>query len=173
MRKAIACFCFLSLVLCLGTFHAHGAGKEIKIGVIYPLTGPAASTGQVLLEGVKLAADIINNKYNLNMPLAKTEGLPNLGGAKIVIVSGDHQAKPDVGMAEAERLITQEKVVALIGAYHSAVTATASQAAERYGIPFVNGDSTSPTLTGKGVPVVLQDHPERPVVRRELLPVPQ
>ena len=126
------------------------AGKEIKIGVIYPLTGPAASTGQVLLEGVKLAADIINNRYNLNMPLAKTEGLPNLGGARIVIVSGDHQAKPDVGMAEAERLITQEKVVALIGAYHSAVTATASQAAERYGIPFVNGDSTSPTLTERG-----------------------
>jgi branched-chain amino acid transport system substrate-binding protein len=150
MRKAVACFCFFSLVFYLGVFHADAAGKEIRIGVIYPLTGPAASTGQVLLEGVKLAADIINNKYNLNMPLAKTEGLPNLGGAKIVIVSGDHQAKPDVGMAEAERLITQEKVVALIGAYHSGVTATASQAAERYGIPFVNGDSTSPTLTERG-----------------------
>ncbi len=150
MKKAIACACFLSLVFCFGTFHANGAANEIKIGVIYPLTGPAASTGQVLLEGVKLAVDIINNRHNLNMPLAKTEGLPNLGGAQIVIVSGDHQAKPDVGMAEAERLITQEKVVALIGAYHSAVTATASQAAERYGIPFVCEASTSPTLTERG-----------------------
>ncbi len=150
MKKAIACLCLFSLVLFLAASGISAAEKEIKIGVIYPLTGPAASTGQVLLEGVKLAADIINNKYNLNMPLAKTEGLPNLGGAKIVIVSGDHQAKPDVGMAEAERLITQEKVVALIGSYHSAVTATASQAAERYSIPFVNGDSTSPTLTERG-----------------------
>jgi branched-chain amino acid transport system substrate-binding protein len=150
MRKAIACFCLFSTVLFFAAFPVSAAEKDIKIGVIYPLTGPAASTGQVLLEGVKLAADIINNKYNLNMPLAKGEGLPNLGGAKIVIVSGDHQAKPDVGMAEAERLITQEKVVALVGAYHSAVTATASQAAERYGIPFVNGDSTSPTLTERG-----------------------
>jgi branched-chain amino acid transport system substrate-binding protein len=150
MKKAIAGLCLFSLVLFLAVSGVSAAEKEIKIGVIYPLTGPAASTGQVLLEGVKLAADIINNKYNLNMPLAKTEGLPNLGGAKIVIVSGDHQAKPDVGMAEAERLITQEKVVAIIGCYHSAVTATASQAAERYSIPFVNGSSTSPTLTERG-----------------------
>ncbi len=150
MRKGIACLCFLALCLSLTAFPTAAAEKEVRIGVIYPLTGPAASTGQLLLEGVKLAADIINNKYNLDMPLAKTAGLPNLGGAKIVIVSGDHQAKPDVGMAETERLITQEKVVALIGAYHSAVTATASQAAERFGIPFVNGDSTSPTLTERG-----------------------
>jgi len=99
MRKAIACFCLFSTVLFFAAFPVSAAEKDIKIGVIYPLTGPAASTGQVLLEGVKLAADIINNKYNLNMPLAKGEGLPNLGGAKIVIVSGDHQAKPDVGMA--------------------------------------------------------------------------
>jgi branched-chain amino acid transport system substrate-binding protein len=126
------------------------AQQDVKIGVIYPLTGPAASTGQVLLEGVRLAAEIINGQYNLNMPLAKTKGLPNLKGAKIVIVPGDHQAKPEVGMAEAERLITQEKVVAIIGAYHSAVTATASQAAERYGVPFVCEASTSPTLTDRG-----------------------
>jgi len=150
MKKAIAGLCLISLVLCLAVSGVKAAEKEIKIGVIYPLTGPAASTGQVLLEGVKLAVDIINNKYNLNMPLAREEGLPRLGGAKIVIVSGDHQAKPDVGMAEAERLITQEKVVAIIGCYHSAVTATASQAAERYSIPFVNAASTSPTLTERG-----------------------
>lgn len=141
----------LSLALILLSFTSLAmAQQEIKIGVIYPLTGPAASTGQVLLEGAKLAADIVNGKYNLNMPLAKTEGLPNLKGAKIKIIAGDHQAKPEVGMAEAERLITQEKVVAIIGCYHSGVTATASQAAERYGIPFVNGDSTSPTLTERG-----------------------
>jgi branched-chain amino acid transport system substrate-binding protein len=53
-------------------------------------------------------------------------------------------------MAEAERLITQEKVVAIMGCYNSAVTATASQAAERYGIPFLNDSSTSPGLTDRG-----------------------
>jgi branched-chain amino acid transport system substrate-binding protein len=84
------------------------------------------------------------------MPLAKGEGLPKLKGAKIKIIPGDHQGKPEVGMAEAERLITQEKVVAIVGCYNSSVTATASQATERLGIPFVNESSTSPTLTDRG-----------------------
>ena len=94
----------LSLALILLSFTTLAfAQQEIKIGVIYPLTGPAASTGQVLLEGAKLAADIVNGKYNLNMPLAKTEGLPNLKGAKIKIIFADHQGNPQVGASEAER----------------------------------------------------------------------
>ena len=50
----------------------------------------------------------------------------------------DSQGSPNVGQAEAERLITQQKVVALVGCYQSAVTKTASQVAERYQIPFFN-----------------------------------
>lgn len=124
------------------------AAKEVKIGTIYPLTGAAAVTGIDLMNGVKLAAEIINGEYpDLNLPLAKTKGLPNLGGATVTIVSGDHQGSAEKGMSEAERLINQEKVAALMGCYHSAVTATASQVAERSGIPFLNGTSTSPTLT--------------------------
>jgi branched-chain amino acid transport system substrate-binding protein len=53
-------------------------------------------------------------------------------------------------LAEAERLITQEKVHALFGAYFSSVTNTASQVAERSGIPFLNADSSSPALTERG-----------------------
>jgi len=147
--KRIFMALFLS-VLILSFTSTGFAANEIRIGVLFPLTGPLASTGQGLLEGVKLAVDIINNKNNLNMPLAKSAGLPNLKGAKIKIIPGDHQGKPEVGMAEAERLITQEKVVAIIGCYNSAVTATASQAAERYGIPFLNDSSTSPSLTERG-----------------------
>ena len=148
MKKLLKVFCVLMLIFCLVPLSY--ADNEIRIGVLFPLTGPLASTGQGLLKGVELAADVINNKHNLNMPLAKTAGLPNLKGAKIKIIPGDHQGKPEIGMAEAERLITQEKVVALIGCYNSAVTATAAQAAERYGIPFLNDSSTSPGLTDKG-----------------------
>lgn len=148
MKKLLQGFCLFLLLFSFTSLAC--AQDEIRIGVIFPLTGPAASTGQVLLEGVKLAADIVNTKNNLNMPLAKTIGLPNLKGAKIKIIPGDHQGKPEIGMAEAERLITQEKVVAIIGCYNSGITATASQAAERYGIPFVNDSSTSPSLTERG-----------------------
>jgi branched-chain amino acid transport system substrate-binding protein len=141
---------FIAMIISLFFTSLSYSQEEIRIGVIFPLTGPLATTGQGLLKGAELAADVINEKYNLNMPLAKTVGLPNLKNAKIRIIPGDHQGKPEVGMAEAERLITQEKVVAILGCYNSAVTATASQAAERYGIPFLNDSSSSPGLTERG-----------------------
>ena len=130
------------------SFAAH-AQQEIKIGVIYPLTGPSASVGAELRNALELAADIINNGAPgiSGLPFADGKGLPNLKGAKIKLVFADHQANPQTGATEAERLITQEKVVALVGAYNSAVTATASQIAERAGIPFLNPESSSASLT--------------------------
>ena len=62
----------------------------------------------------------------------------------------DHQGSPQVGATEAERLINEEKVVALVGAYNSNVTATASQVAERSGVPFLNAESSSASLTTRG-----------------------
>lgn len=126
------------------------AVPEVVIGAIYPLSGSLASTGVDLRQGVELAVDIINNRYDLNLPLAQSAGLPNLGGAKVKVIFGDHEADPEKGASEAERLITEEKVNALLGSYNSAVTATASQMAERYSMPFLNPESTSPTLTERG-----------------------
>src|ERR1700682_1425322 len=127
------------------------AQQEIRIGVIYPLTGAAASTGLEMKNALELAADLINNgTKGLNLPLATTGGLPNLNGAKIKLIFGDHQGNPQTGATEAERLISQEKVVARVGSYFSNVTNTASQVAERNGIPFVNPESSSATLTARG-----------------------
>jgi branched-chain amino acid transport system substrate-binding protein len=148
-KKSVVVFLSLVLVFCLSvTLNAQP--KTIKIGAIYPLSGNLASTGLDCKRGVEMAVEIINGKYDLSLPMAKTEGLPNLGGAKIEVIFGDSKGDPKNGMAEAERLVTQEKVVAVIGAYQSAVTKTASQATERLKIPFVNSDSTSPTLTERG-----------------------
>lgn len=124
--------------------------KVVKIGAVYPLTGNIASTGLDCKRGAELAVDIINGKYDLNLPLAKVEGLPNLGGAKIELVFADTKGEPKNGMSETERLISQEKVVAIIGAYQSSVTKTASQATERLKVPYVCSDSSSPTLTERG-----------------------
>lgn len=124
--------------------------REVVIGVLYPMTGPVAQVGIDSVNALKVAVDIINNDVNINVPLGKGVGLPNLGGAKVRIVVVDHQGKPDIGLAEAERLITQEKVQALFGAYFSSVTNTASQVAERMGVPFVNAESSSPALTERG-----------------------
>ncbi len=124
--------------------------KEVVIGVMYPLSGNAAQVGLDAVNAVKLAADIVNANHDINVPLGKGEGLPALGGAKIRLVIVDHQGKPDIGQSEAERLITQEKVHALFGAYFSGVTGTAAQVAERNGIPFLNAESSSPALTERG-----------------------
>lgn len=123
--------------------------KTIRIGAIYPLSGPLASTGAEIKAAIELAVELINNPHPElgDVPLAKGSGLPNLGGAKIEVVFGDSQGKPEIGLSDAQRLIDQEKVVALTGAYQSAVTKTASRIAEQRGIPFLNGESSSPDLT--------------------------
>jgi branched-chain amino acid transport system substrate-binding protein len=139
-----------SLLLAAGS--ASFAQQEIKVGVIYPLTGSLAASGAEMRHALELAADIVNNgaKGVNELPFAAGGGLPNLKGAKIKLVFADHQGNPQVGATEAERLISQEKVVALVGSYNSNVTATASQVAERYKVPFVNPESSSPSLTLRG-----------------------
>ncbi|WP_342363765.1 ABC transporter substrate-binding protein [Terrarubrum flagellatum] len=124
---------------------AQGA-KEITIGVIYPLSGANAQIGVDAKHAFETAADLINNAHDLDLPTARNAGLPGLGGAKVKLVYADHQGDPQKGRSEAERLITQDKVAAIVGAYHSAVSATVSATCERYGVPFVCADSSSPSL---------------------------
>jgi branched-chain amino acid transport system substrate-binding protein len=140
---------------CLALAFAQPAAAQVKtvrIGAIYPLSGALASTGSEIKAAIELAVDIINNPHPelAGIPLAAGAGLPNLGGAKIEVIFGDSQGKPEVGLSDAQRLIQQEKVVALTGAYQSAVTKTASRVAEQNGIPYVNGESSSPDLTERG-----------------------
>jgi branched-chain amino acid transport system substrate-binding protein len=123
----------------------------VKIGSLFPLTGSLAATGVASRDAVLLAVEIINGDYpDLNLPLAAGEGLPNLGGAQVEVVFADHQMDPEKGASETERLITEEGIVAVVGAYASSVSATSSQVTERYGIPFVNDQSTSTALHTRG-----------------------
>ena len=148
MKKKLAALvaaCALALVHAA----AVAADNVIRIGAIYPLSGALASTGSELKQAIELAVDVINQAHPelKDVPLAASAGLPHLGGAKIEIVFADSQGKPEVGQAEAQRLIDQEHVVALIGAYQSAVTKTASRIAETREVPFLNPESSSPDLT--------------------------
>jgi branched-chain amino acid transport system substrate-binding protein len=130
---------------------AHAA-DAVKIGVIYPLTGNAASAGQSAKDAVDLGAEIVNTAHPelKNLPLGATAGLPNLGGAKIVLDEADHQGNPQVGQQQTLRLITQDHVVAMLGSYHSSVTLVATAVAERQGIPYLVADSVASNITGRG-----------------------
>ena len=135
------------------------AQQEVKIGVLYPLSGPTAQIGIDAVAAVKTAVEIVNEGADLPLTLAKNKGLPGLGGAKVTLVVVDHQGKPEVGQSETERLITQEKVHAVFGAYFSSVTAASSQAAERAGIPFLNAESSQPALTQRGLKYFFRTSP--------------
>nr|QNO57573.1 hypothetical protein MFOBGCIO_00001 [Methanosarcinales archaeon ANME-1 ERB7] len=125
--------------------------ESVKVGAIYPLSGSLAATGADVKNGVLFAADIINDEYDVDLPLARSKGIDSLNGAKFELVFGDSQGYPTTGKSEAERLINEDNVVALIGCYKSAVAAEVCQVAEDNGIPFLADQATAPRLTRQGL----------------------
>lgn len=153
--KSIGRLAVLSIMLILitGLMVPSGAwaAKEIKIGAIYPLTGGAAAAGRELRAGAELAVEIANNMMaNIDMTMAQNSGIKSLGGAKIKLIFKDHEGNPTLGADLAKKLILDDKVDGLLGCYHSSVTKTVSAVAEQYGVPMINGTSTSPALTKRG-----------------------
>ena len=135
----------------LGPIASRADTPQVAIGVIYPLSGSSAQIGVDAQKAFETAAEIINKDFDFKLPLAKGEGLQELGGAKVKLVFADHQADPQKGRAETERLITQEKVCAVVGTYQSAVAVTVSQTCERYQVPFLSADNSSPSLHRRGL----------------------
>ncbi len=97
-----------------------------KIGVVHPVTGPLAEPGQACRLGAQMAADAIN----------AAGGIKSLGGAKIELILGDTQTKPEVGRTEAERVITQGAQM-LMGSFDSGSTAAMVPVAQQRRVPFL------------------------------------
>jgi branched-chain amino acid transport system substrate-binding protein len=129
---------------------------EVRIGLLAPLSGANRAAGQDALRGAQLAAALVNGEEG-PVPLldVTTKGLRGLGNPKIAIVPADTGSdplrSPEQGATRAARLVTQERVVGLVGAYDTEVTAAASQRTERLGVPFVNGDTSTGFLTERGL----------------------
>lgn len=155
MRKTCSVLTILTVLLTFSaiTFTAvpSHAAKTIKIGVLYPLTGGAASAGRELRAGAELAAQIANTKMpQIDIDMAKRAGITSLGGAKIELIFKNHEGNPTLGADLAKKLIKDDKVVGILGCYHSSVTKAVSTVCEQYGVPMINGSSTSPALTQRG-----------------------
>ena len=129
----------LILMLCAPMTNAK-AVEDVKIGVIYPLSGSVASIGETCKQGVEFAVKEINQKG----------GIQALGGAKLKVVWGDTQSKSDIGVSETQRQINQGKVDILLGSYQSSVTMPESRVAEQAGIPFVSPISVADKITERG-----------------------
>jgi branched-chain amino acid transport system substrate-binding protein len=135
----------LSIVACTSEPQEKTSSvSEVRIGVLAPKSGESAAAGAEALHGAELAAGLVNGDEGA-VPLA------GIGGAKLTIVSADTKSDPQAGAAEAARLVAEQRVAGLVGAYDAAVTEVASQQTERRGIPFVNGDSPADYLTQRGM----------------------
>lgn len=121
--------------------------KEIKVGSVQPMTGLLAVVGKTTRQGNQLAVDHVNAEG----------GIKSMGGAKLVLVPGDHQYKPEVARAETERLM-REGCHVLIGAFDSgsinAMIQVIKQSAKP--VPFVIDIGSADQLTQQGVKYVFR-----------------
>ncbi len=118
---------------------AAASGPVIKLGAVFPLTGPWAENGSNSLHGIQLAVEHVNAQG----------GIKSMGGARLEVVPGDTQADPALAASVARRLTGVDKVTALFGCYLSSYTLTASTEAEKAGVPMFT-NSFLDTLTERG-----------------------
>jgi branched-chain amino acid transport system substrate-binding protein len=123
--------------------------EVVKIGGLYPLTGTDAVNGENMKAGHELAIREIN----------EAGGIECLGGARLEMVYGDSQSKSEAGNSETERLITNEDVTAIMGAFHSHVVLPASEITEKYEVPFIIPNSLAGAITERGMEYVFQTIP--------------
>jgi branched-chain amino acid transport system substrate-binding protein len=110
--------------------------RTVKIGVIHTVTGPLAEPGQACRLGAQMAADAIN----------AAGGIKSMGGAKLELLLGDTQTKPDVARAEAERVINAGAQM-LMGTFSSGDTAAVVPVAQQRRIPFLVDISAADPIT--------------------------
>jgi branched-chain amino acid transport system substrate-binding protein len=121
----------------LGTSAAPdlGAAEPLKIGVLVPSTGALSTFGPDYINAARLAAKCLNNFGGVN-------------GAEVQLSEADTGTNPEQGVAEADRLVNVENVVAILGAAASGVSlAVAESVTVPNGILQISPASTSVALT--------------------------
>src|ERR1051326_3598524 len=106
----------LAAVTLAGAAHAADA---VKIGVIYPLTGNAASAGNSAKDAIELGAEIVNGMHSerKGSALAGGDGLSKLNGAKIELINAGNSAKDaiELGAEIVNGMHSEQKGSALAG----------------------------------------------------------
>jgi branched-chain amino acid transport system substrate-binding protein len=118
---------------------AQGA-KPVKIGILHPVTGALAYSGQQCRLGALLAVEDINT----------AGGIKSLGGAPLEAVLGDAQSRPEAGSAEVEKM-NEAGVSAIVGAYASAICLATTQTAAKYNLPHVVDVGVADQIVERGL----------------------
>jgi len=133
-----ACILF-TVVACLmiGLSIGWADNSPIKVGVVLPLTGEQAKFGEIEKNSLLMGLDEINKAGGVN-------------GRMIELLIEDDTGKPDVGRSAVEKLISQDKVVALTGGYSSSVTYAVCAVAQQRKIPFLVCTGSADKITEQG-----------------------
>lgn len=119
---------------------AGAQAKTVKVGVLHPVTGALAYSGQQCRIGALMAIEDIN----------KAGGIKSLGGAKIEAMLGDAQSSPQAGTAEIEKM-NEAGVCAVVGAFASAICLATTQAAAKYNLPHVVDVGVADQIVERGL----------------------
>jgi branched-chain amino acid transport system substrate-binding protein len=98
----------------------RAAPPAIKIGSVQPATGPLAVIGVGQRRGNQLAVDYVNSMG----------GIKSMDGAKLELLLGDSESKPEIGRSEADRLIKGGAAV-MTGPFQSGVALAISTLCEQ------------------------------------------
>ncbi len=138
--------CVITTITILASFLLFGgayAKETIKIGLITPLTGDVKTYGESTKNSFNIAVEEYSKK----------------GKYKIEAIIADDKNDPTEGANAALKLITQDKVIAIIGPLTSKVAIPVGEIANQYKIPMITGTATSPKVTiteGKRKPYVFR-----------------
>jgi len=122
------------------------AADSIKIGVIEPLTGPFAASGNYVTNGAKIAADEINAKGGVL-------------GQQVELVIEDNKSNPTEAASVAEKLIVRDKVPVIMGAWGSSLTLAVMPKLMEYKVPMLVETSSSGKITTSGNPYIFRISP--------------
>jgi branched-chain amino acid transport system substrate-binding protein len=127
----------------------------INIGVIMPLSGANAQFGVNCRNGIELVADEIN----------AAGGIKALGGAEINLMVSDSTSNPAIAPSVAQRLIAQNDLTAVLGAFVSSLTLAISEVTARADVPFLTM-AFADEITGRGLESVFQVTAKASVIGR-------
>ncbi|MBI1733717.1 MAG: ABC transporter substrate-binding protein [Candidatus Rokubacteria bacterium] len=136
----------LLLALALAGSGLAQSSAPIRIGVIQPLSGPVAASGNYVRMGAEIARDWINGKGGVL-------------GRKVELQIEDNKSDPKEAASAAEKLIVRDKVPAIMGAWGSSMTLAAMPKLEEYGVPMVVETSSAATITKRGNPWIFRISP--------------
>jgi branched-chain amino acid transport system substrate-binding protein len=130
-------FSFFLLLICIAcSSSTQNQSEEIRIGFYGPLSGNMASFGTTVLRGIELGLEEINRK--------------GLNGRRMRLYVEDDRGNPEEAQTAVSRLITRDRVIAILGHPSSSGSLAAAPVCQQYGIPMITPTSTNIKVTQAG-----------------------